>query len=243
MRSLALRAVGAHAADAALDEASPHASVDSGGIRTLHDERPQRARRALQDRRVSLERLHRDLETERSERIADALEAGTNVSRLLQAGCGSQAASEVLARFSEGSLPAAGRNPADQKADELRQPPVGELDAFQLGRDTVDVCRTPGTGSTPTALTFGRDHEESGPRQSVEPVACDIAVNAERQRDFVRGKRIVPRARVEKDPAKLGIAGRCEAVERHSGEKLPVGRACELSRRATRPRGEHRRIR
>jgi len=55
-------------------------------------------------------------------------------------------------------------------------------------------------------------------------------VHAELRRHLVRRNRIAPAARIKKHPAKLGIAGRCEAIERHSGEKLPASQR-ELARR------------
>jgi hypothetical protein len=219
--SFTLRAVGAHAADTALDETCPHAPVDPGGIRPRDDERPQRAGGALQDRRVALERLHGGLKPERSERIAHALEAGTSVRGLLQAGGGTEAASEILARFSQRSRSGAGRNPSDQESDQLRQPPVGELHAFELGRDAVDVRGTSGSRPAPAAAALRGDREETGLDQSIEAAACDVAVDAQHQRSLVRGKRIASAASVEKDPAKLRIAGRCQAIERHSGKRYP----------------------
>lgn len=219
--SLALRTVGAHAADTPLDEACPHAPVDPGGIRPRDDKRPQGASGALQDRRVALERSQGDLETERSERIAHALEAGASVRGLLQARRGTEAASEVLARLSERSLSGAGGNLPDQEADQLRQPPVGELDPFELGRDAVDVGRTSGSRPAPAAATLRRDREETGLDQSIEAAPCHVAVDAEHQRDLVRGKRIALAASVDKNPAKLRIAGRCQAIERHGGKRYP----------------------
>jgi hypothetical protein len=216
-----LHAAGAHAADTPLDETCPHAPVDPGGIRPRDDERPQGAGSALQDRRVALERLHGDLETERSKRVAYALEARTNVPGLLQTGCGTEAASEILARFSKRSLSRAGGNLPDQEADQLRQPPVGELDPLELGRDAVDVRRTSGSRSAPPAATLRRDREEPGLHQSIEAAACDVAVDAQHQRDLVRGKRTALAASVDQNPAKLRIAGRCQAIERHSGKRYP----------------------
>ena len=221
MWSLTLRAVGAQAADTPLDETRPHAPVDPGGIRPRDDERAQRAGGTLQDRRVALERLHGDLESERSERIAHALEAGTNVAGPLQAGCGTEAPSEVLAHFSERSLPGPGGNLPDQEADQLRQPPVGELDPFQLGGDAVDVGRTSRSRSAPPATTLRRHREESSLHQPIEAAPCDVAVDTEHQRNVARGKRIALAASVEKDPAKLRIAGRCQAIERHGGKRYP----------------------
>jgi hypothetical protein len=219
--SLALRALGAHAADTALDETCPHAPVDPAGIRLRDDERPQRAGGALEHRRVALERLHRDLKTERSERIADALEAGTSVSGLLQAGCGSEAASEILARFSERSFSGAGGNLPDQEADQLRQPPVGELDPVQLGRHAVHVCRTSGSRSAPPAATLRRHREESSLHEPIEATPRDVTVDAQRPRDLVRSKGIALAASVDENPAKLRIAGRCQAIERHSAKRYP----------------------
>jgi hypothetical protein len=216
-----LGAVGAHAADSPLDETGPHAPVDPGCIRPLDDERPQRAGGALQDRRVALERLHGDLKAERSEPIAHALEAGPNVAGPLQAGCGTEAASEILSRLSQRSLSATGGNLADQEADQFRQAPVGELDSVQLRRDTVDVGRTSGSRSAPAAATLRRHREESSLHQPIEAAPCDVAVDTEHARNVVRSKRIAPAASVEKNPAKLRIAGRCQAIERHGRKRYP----------------------
>jgi hypothetical protein len=165
--------------------------------------------------------LQRDLETERSERIAHALEAGTSVRGLLQARGGTEAASEVLARLSERSLSGAGRNLPDQEADQLRQPPVGELDPFQLRCDAVDIGRTSRSRAAPAAATLRRDREEPRLDESIEAAPSDVAVDAQHQRDLVRGKRIALAASVDENPAKLRIAGRCQAIERHSGKRYP----------------------
>jgi nitric oxide reductase large subunit len=77
---LAFDPLSADAAYTALSETRPHASIDSAGIRVLHDQRPERARRRHQDRGVACERLERGLETERSERVTDTLESRTHVS-------------------------------------------------------------------------------------------------------------------------------------------------------------------
>jgi hypothetical protein len=241
-RRLALDEGGVEAAHTPLDETRPHASVDSAGIRPLHDQRPQWARGGLQNRRVALERAHGGLKAERSERVTNALQPCADASLGLQTGGRSEAAPEILSRFAEGLLSAARGKLADQEADQFCEPAIGELNCFQFGRDPVDVCRAPGAGSTATAAPLRRDREEAGLREPVETAARDVAVDAERERDLVSGKRVVLGARVEKYPAKLGIAGRCEAVERHSGEKLPVGQMRELARRAARRGDEQRRI-
>jgi hypothetical protein len=44
-------------------------------------------------------------------------------------------------------------------------------------------------------------------------------MNAELRGRLVRNKPFASAARVEKNPAKLGVAGRCEAIERHSAER------------------------
>jgi hypothetical protein len=44
-------------------------------------------------------------------------------------------------------------------------------------------------------------------------------MNAERGGRLVSTKPFASAACVDKNPAKLGIAGRCEAVERHSGKR------------------------
>jgi hypothetical protein len=56
-------------------------------------------------------------------------------------------------------------------------------------------------------------------------------VDAEHQRDVVRGKRVALAASVEKNPAKLRIAGRCQAIERHSGKRYPPARDAMEQRR------------
>jgi hypothetical protein len=140
-------------------------------------------------------------------------------------------ASELLARFSEGFLSAAGGKLRDEKADQLYEPPFGEFDCFQFRGDAVDVGGAAGAGSTAAAPPLGRDREEAGLSEPVEAAARDVGVGAERERDLVRGERILLRPRVEKHPAKLGIAGRCQAVERHSGETLPAARLYELAQR------------
>jgi hypothetical protein len=210
--------------------------VNAAGIWPRYDERPERAGSALQDRGVALVRLDRGVKAERSECIAGSLEGGTDVARRLQAGSGTQAATKLLARFSEGFRPAAGRNLPDQKADQLRKPPVGELDSFELRRDAVDLGRASGSGSALPAQTLECHCEKSGGRQPIEAAAGDVAVNAENDRGLLRSKWLAPASRVEKYPAKLGVAGRCKAVERHSralerhrAGKLPAAPRCENS--------------
>jgi hypothetical protein len=191
--------------------------VNAPGVWPRYDERPERAGSALEDRGVALVRLYRGVKAERSECTAGSLEAGTDVARRLQAGSGTQAATKLLARFSERFRPAAGRNLPDQKADQLRKPPVGELDSFELGRDAVDLGRASGSRSALPAQTLECHREKSGGRQPIKSVAGEVAVNAEKERGVVRGKWLAPASRVEKHPPKLGVAGRCKAVERHSG--------------------------
>src|SRR5215207_1031285 len=223
-RSLAGDLVGAYPAHAALEKPRPHASVDPTRVWLLHDERPQWAGGGFKDGGLSGDRFHRDLEAERSERITDPLQAGSEVSRRLQLGCGSQAASKVLARFSDRSLSAAGGNLPDQQADQLREAPVGEFNAFQLRRDAIDLGRPSSARSAPAAATLQREGQESGLLQPIEATARDVAVDTERRGDIVRGERIAAAAREEQKPAKLGIAGRCEAIERHTLRTYPSAR-------------------
>ncbi len=183
--------------------------VDAAGIRPLDDERPKRTGRRLQDRRVTLERLDRGLKTERPQRIADSLEAGTGVSRGLQTRCGAEAPPEILAGFPEHPLSTAGGNLPDQEADQLGEAAVGELNSLELRRDAVDLGGASGSGATATAETLEPDREESGLGQPFEAATRDVAVNAEYERDLIRGKRFAPTSRVEENPAKLGIASRC----------------------------------
>jgi hypothetical protein len=74
----------------------------------------------------------------------------------------------------------------------------------------------PRAGSFPT---LERNGEEAGFRQSIEAATRDVSMNAERRGRLVRNEPMASAARVEKNPAKLGIAGRGEAVERHSSER------------------------
>jgi hypothetical protein len=83
----------------------------------------------------------------------------------------------------------------------------------------VDLGRTPSSWSAPGTATLERNREESGLRQSIEPAARDVSMNAERHGRLVSNKPFASAACVEKNPAKMGIAGRCEAVERHSGKR------------------------
>jgi hypothetical protein len=167
------------------------------------------------------------VKAERSERIAHSLEAVAYARRGLQGGCCGEAAPEILARFAQRLFSRAGGQLPDEEADQLGEPPVGELDALELGRDAVHLRRASGTGAAPAAWALERDGEESRFREPVETAPGDVAVNAECHCDVVRGQRLAPTARVEENPAKLGIAGRCEAVERHRAETLPARASCD----------------
>jgi hypothetical protein len=83
----------------------------------------------------------------------------------------------------------------------------------------VDLGRTPSSRTAPGAATLERNGEEAGFRQSIEAATRDVSMNAERRGRLVRNEPMASAARVEKNPAKLGIAGRGEAVERHSSER------------------------
>jgi hypothetical protein len=83
----------------------------------------------------------------------------------------------------------------------------------------VDLGRTPSSRSAPGTATLERNGEESGFRQSIETAARDVSMNAERDGRLVSNKPLASAACVEKNPAKLGVAGRCEAVERHNGKR------------------------
>ena len=216
-RRLSFDAIGADTANTAFYEARPHSLVDPIRIWSTDDERTKRAGGALQDRGVAFERLYGGVKAQRPECIADALEAGADVARRLQAGSDTKVATELLARFSEGSRPAAGRNLPEEEADQLREPSVGELESFELGRDPVDLGRASGSRSALAAQTLECHRQKSGDRQPIEAAARDVAVNAQDERDLAHGKWIAPASRVEKHPAKLGVAGRCKAVERRSG--------------------------
>jgi hypothetical protein len=222
-RRLTLNAVGADAANAPLDETSPHSVIDGVRIAPPDNERTQRAGGALEDRGIALERPHRSVKAEGCERVTHPVEAGANVARSLQTGLGAHRAAEILARFSKCSRPTVGGNLPNQDADQVRQPPVWKLDSFELGRDAVDLGRASGSGPALATKTLQRHSEKSGLRQTIEAAAGNVAVDAQNGGDLGRGKRIALAARVEEHPAKLGIASRCKPVERHSGGKLPVG--------------------
>jgi hypothetical protein len=208
-----------YAAYAPLGKACPHASIDSTGIRVLDDQRPERARLRRQDRGVVSEGPERGVKAERSEPITRTLESRTDVCRSLQTWCGEEAATKVHAGFAERIFPAASGELPDQERDQVGEVPFGELDGLELRRDFVELRWAAGAGSTPRAATFERNGQESGLRQSIEPAARDVSMNAERGGRLVRSKPFTSAACIQKNPAKLGVAGRCEAVERHSGKR------------------------
>jgi hypothetical protein len=224
LRGLTFDAVGADAAHAALDQTRPHASVDAARLRPLHDERSQRAGGSLQDRRVALERPQRCLETEGCECGTHAFEACPDACRCFQPGRVRKTAPKLLARLSERLLSASSRKLPDQEADQVRQPPVGKLDPFQFGRDAIDLRRTSGAGPDPSTATLKCDCEKAGLRQAIQAAPCDVAMDAEGRRSLGGRKRIALGARVQKDAAELGIARRCEAIERHSRKSYPPAR-------------------
>jgi hypothetical protein len=202
-----------------LGKTRPHASIDSTGIRVLHDQGPQRARRRHQDRGLTRERLQRSLKAERSEPITHTLETSTHVSRRPQTCCRGEAASKVHAGFAERLFSAASGKLPDQEGDQVGEASLGKLDRFEFRRYEVDLGRTPSSRSAPGAATPERNGEESGFRQSIEAATRDVSMNAERGGRLVRNKPVASAARVEKDPAKLRIASRCEAVERHGTQR------------------------
>jgi hypothetical protein len=217
-RRLATDAVGGETAHATLNETRPHASVDPARIRALDDERPERASGRRQFRPVTFDRDHAGLKAKRSERVTYPLQSGSKVSRRLQFGCGGELAAEVLAGFAQGLRPATGGNLPYQEADQLCQAPVRELDTFEFRCDAVDLGRPAGSGSAPAAASLARDREESCLNEPVETTAGDVEVHAEFDRRLGGGKRIAPAARVQEDPPKLRIAGRCKPIERHRGK-------------------------
>jgi hypothetical protein len=229
--------IGAHATHAALDQPGPHALVDPTYIGTLDDEGPERTRRRRQLRPVALERDDRDLKAERAERITYLLQSGSHASRRLQTGCGRELTAELLACLAERLRPTPSGNPLDQQADQLRQLPVGELDPLELRRDAVDLGGTPGSGTAPATAPLERDIEESRLGEAIEPTAGDVAVHVERDRSLSGGERIAPASRVQEDPPKLRIAGRCKPIERHGGKIYPPAGYQELQQVKPRGRG------
>ena len=185
------------------------------------DQRPERARGGRQGRFVAFDRLHGRLEAEPSEPVTHALETAADVTRRAQRCCGTKAASEVLAGFTQNLLSAARGKLFDQEADQVGEAALRKLDGFELGCNAVDLGGPAGSRSTPAAAALERDGEEADVGQSIQPGARHVAVNAERRRGLVRGKRLAPTARVEQNPAKLRITGRSEAVERHAANASP----------------------
>jgi hypothetical protein len=224
---LASNPIGAHAAHTTFDQTRPHAAVDRSRLVASDNHRSERTRRRRQFDLIVLERDDRDLEAEPPESITDPLQPGPDASRLFQTGCGSQLAAKILACLAERLGAAARGNLLHQEADHLSQTPIRELDPIEFRCDAVHLGRTSGARPTPAAPTLERDHEKSGFRQAIEAVARDILMNAERDRDLVDAKRVASAARVQKNPAKLRVAGRCEAVKRHRARTLPAERTCE----------------
>jgi hypothetical protein len=223
------------AVDATLDETRPHASIDATRIRALGDKGPERTGRRRELRPVTLERDHGNLKAERPERLAHSLESGSNVSRLFQTGCRGELSAEVLARLAESLLPAASGDLLDQERDQLRQSAVRKFDAFELGRDAVDLGRPPGSWAAPAGPPFERNGQESSIREPIEASAGYVAVRAECYRDFGGGERIAAASRVLEDPPKLRVAGRCKTVERHGRKTYPPeGSRREAERRRAR---------
>jgi hypothetical protein len=227
-RRLAADAFCVDAAHAMLDEARPHALVDATRALAPDDERPKRTRRRRKFRAIAVERDDGDLKTERSERIAHALESGPEIFRWFQAAGRREPATEVLPGFAERPVSAASGNPRDQEADQLCQTPVGELDAFEFRRDAIDLGRTSGTGPAPSAPALESDGEEARLGEPVEPAACDVAMDAERRRCLSGRKRIAAAARVHENLPEPRIARRCKTVERHS--EKPTWRVSRESR-------------
>jgi hypothetical protein len=212
---LAGDAVCAHIGHATLDQGGPHASVDGTRVRAADDQRPKRTGRGCQLRLALADRDDRRLEAELAQCLADAVESPREASRRLKAARTGQRAAEFLACLTERLGSPAPWNPLDEQSDELRQAPVGELDALELGRNAVDVGGTTAARAAPGAPPLGCDREKSGLHKPVEAVTSDVAVEAEGESGVMRSKRIAPGAGVEQNPAKLRIAGRCESVERH----------------------------
>jgi hypothetical protein len=130
-----------------------------------------------------------------------------------------EAAPKVHAGFTKRVLPAASGKLPDQEGDQVGEASLGELHGLELRSDVVNLGRTPGSRAAPGAATLERNGQESGLRQSIEPAARDVSMNAQRGGRLVSDKPFASAACVEKNPAKLGIAGRCEAVERHNGKR------------------------
>lgn len=215
---LAVDAVGGEAAYAAFDEAGPHAVVDSVRAGTVGDDGSERAGGRRKLRALALERDDRSLKAERAERVADTFQSGSNASRRLQTGCGGKVSPEVFARLAKCLLPASSGDLFDQERDQLRQAPVWELDAFELGRDAVDLRGPPGSRAA-GAATFERDCEESCLGEAIQAAAGDVAVRAECVRGLGGGERIAPASRVHEGLPKLRVAGRCKSVERHGRKR------------------------
>jgi hypothetical protein len=220
-RRFAGDAIGAHAAHATLHQTGPHAPVDAAGIGAADDEGPERTCGRGEFRPIALDRDHGGLEAERAERITYPLEPGHDVARGLQTSRSGELPAEVLARFTKRLLPAASRNPLDQESDELGEPPVRELDPLELGRDVIDLGRTPRSGSASADGSLEDDAEEPGRHEAIETAARDITVHDELGRYLSGREGIAPPARVQEDPPKLRIASRGKAIERHGQKTYP----------------------
>jgi hypothetical protein len=201
--------------DATLDQTGPHAPVDASCTGTADDKGPERTGWGRQFRSIALERDDRNLKAEPAERITNSLESGRDVSGRLQSGRGGEPAAEFFACLAERLWPAASRNSLDQQADQFGQAPVGELDSVEFGRDAIDLGRTSGSRPSPSAGTLERDFQEACLGEPIEPAAGEVPVDLKFGRSVSGGERVAPASRVQEDPPKLRIAGRCKPIERH----------------------------
>jgi hypothetical protein len=198
--------------DAAFDKTRPHAVVDACRIGALHDEGTQRACGRCELRVAVSRRDDGDLEAEGAERITHPLESLVEMWRRLQCAGAGEFAPEVLARFAQRFRAAPGGNPLDEKCDELCEMAVGKLDRLELRRNTVDLRRTPGPRTAPTATALEGDIEEASRSKSIETTASDISVDVESERHLGSCEWIPPRTRKEKNAPELRIARRCKPV-------------------------------
>ncbi len=161
-----------------------------------------------------VERDDGDLEAERTKRVTHQVDSCPEISRLPQSGTCAKLAAELLAYFSQRTRASASGDFRDEEADQLGEPSVGELDAFQLLRDSVDLGRASRSWTALSASSLERNGEEPGLNESIETAAGNVAVDVECFRCLRGGERLAPASRVQKNTSKLRIARSCKSVER-----------------------------
>src|SRR5581483_4981901 len=152
-RGLGIEAVARRAADLpgvldrGLDQPRPHAAVDLADLRTVDDERSQRARRR-RDHRLALPDLgDLRLVAEGADRSAYPLQRVAQVARRAEAGLLDEPAGQRPPDLVQPPGPLALRERVDEQADELVVGTLRELDLRGLRRRRVDVRRPARAGA------------------------------------------------------------------------------------------------